>query len=245
MTPAPLAITQSTLERFWSRVDKSGPLPLHDPKIGPCWIWTGATTSPIEPYGRLRVGGKEYGAHRLAWLIEHGQWPRAHALHHCDNPRCVRPSHLFDGDDRANIEDMHAKGRGVTGSRHPDSKLTEDDVRKIVSLHRVDCVGQAEIAKAYGVSHSTIYDIFRGTTWRRVTGIIPQESALRRNGPTESYRDCMRCGARLTGKDHVLDNILRIHGRRCERATEQEREAFRRTHRWRISEHAKRTDGRS
>ena len=26
-------------ERFWSKVDKNGPIPSHRPELGPCWIW--------------------------------------------------------------------------------------------------------------------------------------------------------------------------------------------------------------
>lgn len=30
--------------RFWEKVNKDGPIPEHQPELGPCWEWTGATT---------------------------------------------------------------------------------------------------------------------------------------------------------------------------------------------------------
>jgi hypothetical protein len=34
-----------------------------------------------------------------------------HALHHCDNPPCVNPDHLFPGTDMDNYQDSIKKGR--------------------------------------------------------------------------------------------------------------------------------------
>jgi hypothetical protein len=31
-------------DRFWSYVDKNGPVSEHRPDLGPCWIWTGSKT---------------------------------------------------------------------------------------------------------------------------------------------------------------------------------------------------------
>lgn len=50
-------------------------------------------------------------AHRYAWLLEYGQWPEPQALHHCDNPPCCDISHLYEGTQQDNIEDMIARGR--------------------------------------------------------------------------------------------------------------------------------------
>lgn len=83
-----------------------------------CCVWTGARSS--FGYGQLRTGqrGLIEMAHRLAWQFENGPIPDGLSiLHTCDNPPCVRPSHLFLGTQLDNMRDMMAKGRHaqVTG----------------------------------------------------------------------------------------------------------------------------------
>lgn len=94
-------------DRFWAKVDKSdGSGPNSD-----CWQWTGACNN--QGYGQIGLGSrKEKHAltHRVAWFLEFGVWPRL-ALHRCDNPKCVRVAHLFEGTQRDNVHDAIAKGR--------------------------------------------------------------------------------------------------------------------------------------
>jgi hypothetical protein len=85
-------------ERFWSKVDKRGR----------CWIWTASKDE--KGYGlfhRTRKNGKEIKikAHKWAWEQENGSVPDDMVLDHiiCDNPSCVRPSHLALSSHAANI----------------------------------------------------------------------------------------------------------------------------------------------
>jgi len=67
-------------------------------------------------YGKIGEGGTR--VHRLMWSwwngreIPVGMW----VLHHCDNPPCWRPDHLFLGDNQANQQDSSAKGRTRNGN---------------------------------------------------------------------------------------------------------------------------------
>jgi hypothetical protein len=70
-----------SLDRFWERVDATGP----------CWLWTGAISS--SGYGNLWVDGKNKLAHRVAWELLVG--PAPDELDHlCRVTRCVNPDHL-------------------------------------------------------------------------------------------------------------------------------------------------------
>jgi hypothetical protein len=146
-------------ERFWACVDKSGD----------CWTWTGYRTP--RGYGRLQRNGVGLLAHRVSYELEHGSIPAGlHVCHHCDNPSCVRPSHLFLGDAKANLADMTAKGRRRSnppvGEAHSSSKLTAAIVVDVLRLRGV--VPQRDLAKRYGVVKSTIANIHRGTTWKHL-----------------------------------------------------------------------------
>lgn len=105
------------LRRFWSNVDRSGPL--IRPELGLCWTWLRQVNE--NGYGRLSSGprGSEvrYYAHRVAFLVTHGRWPEPCALHRCDNRRCVNPAHLVEGTRPENHADMVEKGRHAAPTR--------------------------------------------------------------------------------------------------------------------------------
>ena len=87
-------------DRLWNRVRKGSS----------CWTWTGATQ---HGYGYIGENGKILRTHRVSWTLHHGPIPDGLCvLHHCDNPPCVRPSHLFLGTHTDNMKDMVSKGRG-------------------------------------------------------------------------------------------------------------------------------------
>jgi hypothetical protein len=86
--------------KFWTNVDTSGE----------CWVWTGSKSH--SGYGLFYVAGGMYLAHRLAWeMTNDAKLGTLLACHHCDNPPCVRPDHLFAGTNSDNMRDMFAKGR--------------------------------------------------------------------------------------------------------------------------------------
>jgi hypothetical protein len=78
---------------FWSRVDKSGPVPAHAPHLGPCLVWTGGFFE--SGYPRFNIGGKGRRAHRVAYELAVGTIPEGLTIDHlCRNPACVNPQHL-------------------------------------------------------------------------------------------------------------------------------------------------------
>lgn len=98
---------KNTEEKFWSNVDTGGE---------GCWEWRGDLCS--NNYGRFYFCGKRELAHRLSWRFQFGVIPPGmFVLHHCDNPRCIRPSHLFLGNNSDNMQDAVRKGRHYSHGR--------------------------------------------------------------------------------------------------------------------------------
>lgn len=61
-------------------------------------------------------------------------------------------------------EDKRRDGTLLEGTRHPQAKLTEDQVQKIRELR--DKHSQSEIANKFGVSKSTVKHIQRNRSWQ-------------------------------------------------------------------------------
>ena len=147
--------TQKDLDRFWAKVDKSGE----------CWEWTSQTRTG---YGIFWLNGTTVSAHRFSLFIEIGDF-EGYACHKCDNPLCVRPSHLFPGSQQDNMDDMYAKGR--RGRKKPYQpverrkviKLSPEDVLEILEALKKPYHGQGnDLARRYGVTHSLISHIKTG-----------------------------------------------------------------------------------
>lgn len=137
---------------FWDRVGKQ--------EAG-CWLWTGA----LDPAGYGRLHNKL--AHRLAWADVNGPIPAGlFVCHHCDNPPCVRPDHLFLGTAADNAADRDAKGRGRTGRR---SKLTPALVAQLRARYSGRRGQISQFAREYGVTSLTMGRAIKGQSWGDVT----------------------------------------------------------------------------
>jgi hypothetical protein len=172
--PRPLPTTIITdpvfLCRFWTRVDTNGPV--QRSKLGRCWVWTGKRRE--SGYGRVRVGirdpetGRYYEpqAHRVSWFLFTGEDPgELLGLHRCDNPPCVRPTHLWLGTRAANNRDRDVKGRQNRGKRNGSAKLTDEVVLELRNLHATGRYLQRELAARFGVNRATVSEIVNRKRW--------------------------------------------------------------------------------
>ena len=124
-------------KRFWEKVDKSG-------GDDGCWEWI-AGKYP-NGYGMFALKRQVVRcAHRVAWMLTHGDIPDGlFVLHKCDNRSCVNPSHLFLGTHKQNMQDMVNKGRNHV----PKRILTDEQAQAI----RDGEDGPTKIANEYGIS---------------------------------------------------------------------------------------------
>lgn len=165
--------------RFWSKVNKDGPIPAHRPELGPCWLWTGFRHKTGMRYGAMNGASKhrmEY-AHRVAFYVEHGRWPRPVAMHLCDNPICVNPAHIKEATNAENVRDAHKQRRTInftanpmhrpevrarmTGERNPAAKITDEQVA-IIRERVASGEYQRVVAAEFGLSRGHVGDICRG-----------------------------------------------------------------------------------
>lgn len=80
--------------RFWSKVDKAGPIPSTRPGLGACWVWVAGRANT--GYGVFHPArGVNVLAHR--WVYEQAVGaldPLMVVDHLCRNRACVNPDHL-------------------------------------------------------------------------------------------------------------------------------------------------------
>ncbi len=138
----------------------------------PCLIWPRApsaggyaTVSINGPDGRIKLL-----VHRLAYERHCGPIPLAHDIcHHCDNPPCFRPIHLFAGTESENIQDSIQKGRftRARGSAAGGAKLSEEQVLEILTLYRKGW-SMARLGREFSVPWSTIRFVVIGKHWSHI-----------------------------------------------------------------------------
>lgn len=168
--------------RFWAKVNKNGPAPATQPSLGPCWLWTGATT--VWGYGKLTADKKWRMSHRWSYEMAHGPIPEGLAVcHRCDVPACVRPDHLFLGTLRDNTRDMYAKGRaalmGAEGMKNSHAKLTD---KQVLAIRQRFDDGELIVALAveHGLTRAAISNIVNGRTWKHLGGPVRKPGQIGR-----------------------------------------------------------------
>jgi len=97
--------------RILEKLDRD-PGELIVPELGPCWVWRGARNAG--GYGVVRDNHRRLIlVHRATLVLALGR-PLGEGMvarHRCDNPPCARPSHLLEGTQQDNVDDMHERGR--------------------------------------------------------------------------------------------------------------------------------------
>lgn len=153
----------TTEERFWAKVDKRGP--------EECWPWTGA---------RKRSGHGEFHISRQVGRVPAARFSRELATgevcppglstcHHCDNPPCVNPAHVYFGTQEQNAADMLERSRAPLGSDRPGARLTE---AAVVEMRERFAAGEymKDLAQEFETSTGIVSRIVNGLLWKHAGG---------------------------------------------------------------------------
>lgn len=165
---------KKSIDKFWSKVDKSAGL-------GPasmgrtCWEWL------------LLTDGWGYGncdtplvkgttkAHRISYILTYGDFDRSlFVCHKCDNPKCVRPDHLFLGTPKDNADDMTKKGRNKPqkGEKNPFATFTNQEVLDLREEYSREPFLLSDRCRDLGVSNCVLYNALRGRTYAHLPGAV-------------------------------------------------------------------------
>lgn len=175
------------LKRFWAKVQKGDE----------CWEWTSSLNN--QGYGTIGIHWKHHLAHRVSFMVANGPFPkRLKVLHKCDNPKCVRPDHLFLGTMKDNTKDCEQKDRNCRGSRSHKAKVSEEDVLRMRALYHAGTPMRTLVAE-FGLTQATISVALRGLKWKHVGG--PIAPTLPRKGRNAKITDEM--------KEDILNRIAR------------------------------------
>ena len=144
----------SAEERFWPKVAVGTP--------EECWEYKAYKNN--KGYGTFAVNGRSVLAHRFAYESYHKcKIPLGkQILHHCDNPTCCNPSHLYCGTNMDNMHDKAIRGRIDPRKYCGLAKLHDEDVKLIKKLYWKDGISQDGIAKILKIGQSTVSRHIRG-----------------------------------------------------------------------------------
>lgn len=199
--------------RFWQKV-----------VVGDaCWEWVAAHGT--SGCGQLSFDRRVVGAPRVSWWLHYGRMPlrSEHVCHRCDNPKCVRPDHLFLGSARDNMRDCIEKGRFKFlqprfGVKNNNAKMTKAAVRKMRRLHKGGAT-ISTLAREFRLARSTARAIVCGRTWR-IDGVeaIPERQPIAAKLTAADREEIRRLVALKNQSKCAIARLFHVHVATVDRA---------------------------
>ena len=136
-------------ERFWPKVNFSGPVSKHRPELGACWLWQGAEIP--SGYGYFRGATCNVPVHRWSYEFCVGPIPKGQEIDHlCRVRNCVNPDHLESvihhiniirgstrkGHHKSSCKNGHLFNQDNTAIRRDGTYACKTCARRWSTLHR-------------------------------------------------------------------------------------------------------------
>lgn len=141
-------------DAFWSKV-KCGDT------TDDCWEWKAGTNA--RGYGTLQTrkcAQRHKLAHRVSFALEHGYESELDVLHTCDNPSCVNPNHLYEGNNGDNVKDKLSRGHYSNGTT-TRSFISSEEKSEVLRLRKIG-YSYRRIAGLTGISKTQVHTIVNG-----------------------------------------------------------------------------------
>ena len=190
-------------ERFWLRVRVGN--------VSECWEWQGSRGP--HGHGAVRRDGKHIRATAIAWFLFHGEWPPEgmDICHHCDNPPCVNPAHLFIGTAKDNMQDAIRKGRFKflrprPGEHNNNAKLTWASVAEIRERYSAG-ENISQLSRAFRVARSTLREVVNGRNWRNDTVTPQPRMVATHNRPTFNRAEAVRLSVAGWTQSRIAEHL--------------------------------------
>lgn len=116
------------MKRFWDKVEKNDS----------CWNWIAGSRG--NGYGCIKYKGINYDAHRFVWFLTYGKLPKKWILHKCNNRKCVKIEHLYEGTPKENVRDTIIAGtRYDIGSLYRGKPYTKHGKITMYNVYKCRC----------------------------------------------------------------------------------------------------------
>lgn len=156
-------------ERFWKNIDKNG---RENENMSRCWAWC---VCKRNGYGIVWMNNKLIYAHRFSFALNNpyeitlDDMCGCEVCHECDNRECCNPEHLFLGEHRDNVDDMHNKNRQANGDKNGRAKLNQEQVIQIRNRYKNEQITQKQLGIEFGVAQNAISQIINNKRWTHIT----------------------------------------------------------------------------
>ena len=119
-----------------------------------CWVWQGSTTGGKFAYGRKRIDGKLWLAHRLFYERKYGPLGEGDELHHlCGVTLCCNPDHVVPFTRKEHVR------------RNPNVRLNFSEAQEIRRLYATGRYRQKDIAAMFAIYQADVSRIVLGKYW--------------------------------------------------------------------------------
>ncbi len=163
--------SERIIKKFRSEVRKKKikfiRVPCIYPELSDCWNCTSHDKNSYS-YPYIKRNKKFGKMSRYVWKLRFGPIPEGMLVcHHCDNPKCINPEHLFLGTRKDNTQDMLKKGRDNCWGK--GARLLT--AKQAIEIFNSDELGGV-LADKHNVSATTINNIKRRKHYREITANI-------------------------------------------------------------------------